>query len=295
MRAAVCNEIFGAIPFEEQCALTARHGFQGIELAPYALAEDPSEIPTARAREIRRIIGEAGLTCAGLHWLLRAPAGLHLTTPDTAIRRRSWQVLSRLLDFSCDVESPVMILGSGRQRNADGISTAEALRHLQDGLADLAPRAQAAGVRVLLEPLRSRVTDVVNTLDDAREVIAAIGNPAVSSILDFHNTTDESEPWDRLVERHFDLIGHVHLNEVDGYHPSLIERPERARSDFLPTFRALAAGGYAGWVSLEIFHNAEPPQTVLAETRAFLDHMASALRGRAHGTPGAESRGGSEA
>ena len=83
MRTAVCNEMFGAIPFAEQCALTARHGFQGIELAPYTLAEDPMQIRPARAREIRRIIEEAGLACAGLHWLLRMPAGLHLTTPDS--------------------------------------------------------------------------------------------------------------------------------------------------------------------------------------------------------------------
>lgn len=273
MRPAVCNEIFGAIPFEEQCALTARHGFQGIELAPYTLAEDPSDIPPVRAREIGRIIEEAGLTCAGLHWLLRAPAGLHLTTPDTAIRRRSWQVLSRLLDFSREVGSPVMILGSGRQRNAAGISRAEALRHLQEGLADLAPRAQAAGVTVLLEPLRSRVTDVVNTLDDARAVIAAVGNPALSSILDFHNTSDESEPWDRLVRQHLDLIGHVHLNEVDGYHPSLNHRAGRANSEFRPAFGMLRTLGYAGWISLEIFHAADPPEVVLAEVQEFLGRM----------------------
>lgn len=278
MRTAVCNEMFGAIPFEEQCVLTARHGFQGIELAPYTLAEDPSQIRPARTREIRRIIEEAGLTCAGLHWLLRAPAGLHLTTPDAGMRRRSWQVLSRLVEFSRDVGSPVMILGSGRQRNSQGVTTAEALRTLQDGLANLASSAYEAGVTVLLEPLRSRVTDVVNTLHEAEAVIAAIGGSGISSIFDFHNTTDETEPWDRLIARHRGIIRHVHLNEVDGYHPSLIERPGRARSDFLPAFRALAKEGYVGWVSLEIFHNAEPPQTVLAETRAFLEHTVSIVQ-----------------
>jgi sugar phosphate isomerase/epimerase len=273
MRTAVCNEMFGAITFAEQCALTSRHGFHGIELAPYTLAEDPTQIRPGRAGEIRRIIEEAGLACAGLHWLLRAPAGLHLTTPDAAIRRRSWETLSRLVELSRDVGAPVMVLGSGRQRNANGISRAEALRHLQEGLADLAPQARAAGVSVLLEPLRSRVTDVVNTLDDARAVIAAVGNPAVSSVFDFHNTTDEAEPWDRLVERHIDVIGHVHLNEVDGYHPSLNQRPARAYSDFGPVFRALRALNYTGWISLEIFHAADPPEVVLAEVREFLGRM----------------------
>jgi D-psicose/D-tagatose/L-ribulose 3-epimerase len=117
---------------------------------------------------------------------------------------------------------------------------------------------------------------VVNTLDDAKAMIAAVGSPAVASIFDFHNTTDETEPWDRLVDRHFDLIGHVHLNETDGYHPSLVHRPDRARSDFGPVFRALRARGYAGWVSLEIFHAADPPEVVLAEVRDFLGRMGRA-------------------
>jgi sugar phosphate isomerase/epimerase len=273
MRTAVCNELFGAIPFSAQCALAARHGFQGIELAPYTLAEDPTRIAAARVREIRQAIENAGLACAGLHWLLRAPVGLHLTTPDVALRRRSWQVLHHLVELSRDVGAPVMVLGSGRQRNAQGISRTEALRNLQEGLAGLAPLAHQAGVTVLLEPLRSRVTDVVNTLDDARAVIAAVGSPAISSIFDFHNTTDEDEPWERLVERHFDLIGHVHLNEVDGHHPSLVHHPGRARSDFRPVFRALRALSYAGWVSLEVFHAAEPPEVVLAEVREFLGQM----------------------
>jgi sugar phosphate isomerase/epimerase len=291
MRTAVCNEMFGAIPFPEQCALTVRNGFQGIELAPYTFADDPTSISPTWAREIRRMIEEAGLTCAGLHWLLKAPPGLHLTTPDAAIRRRSWHVLSCLLDFCFSVGAPVMVLGSGRQRNAIGIPTAEAVRHLREGLAGLASRAGAAGVRLLLEPLRSRVTDVVNTLDDARAVIAAVGNPAVSSIFDFHNTTDEREPWDRLVERHFDLVGHVHLNEVDGHHPSLGRRPGRARSEFGPFFNAIRRLGYAGWISLEIFHADDPPEVVLAETRAFLDCMTSITQDDVSGTQGVSSQG----
>jgi len=150
MRTAVCNELFGAIPFSAQCALAARHGFQGIELAPYALAEDPLSIRASRGREIRRTIEEAGLACAGLHWLLRAPAGLHLTTPDVTLRRQSWQVLHHLVELSRDVGAPVMVLGSGRQRNAQGISHAEALRNLQEGLRYCLRESESQRTKMLL-------------------------------------------------------------------------------------------------------------------------------------------------
>ena len=272
---AVCNELFGDRPFPEQCRLAAVHGFHGIELAPYTLAEDPTRMPPARRRELRRTLEESGLTCAGLHWLLKAPAGLHLTTGDAAVRQRTWEAMRRLVDLCRDLRGEVMVLGSGKQRGAQGVSRSEACRFLQEGLTALAPHAKGAGVRVLVEALPAAVTDVVNTLDEARQVIAAIGSPAVAGIFDFHNAKDEGEPWDRLIARHFDIIRHVHLNEVDGRHPSPTARPGRAHSDFAPAFRALAERRYPGWVSLEIFHADDPPEAILPETRSVLAHLES--------------------
>jgi sugar phosphate isomerase/epimerase len=112
-------------------------------------------------------------------------------------------------------------------------------------------------------------------------------------MLDFHNSQDEPDSWESLISAHGDIIQHVHLNEVDGHHPSLVGRPGRTRSEYAAAFRALAAKGYAGWISLETFHAAELPETVLAETRAFLDRMTSVFQGQASGPTGTPSRGGS--
>ena len=35
---------------------------------------------------------------------------------------------------------------------------------------------------------------------------------------DSHNAVDEIEPHDILIDRHFDFIRHVHVNEMDGKH-----------------------------------------------------------------------------
>ena len=80
------------------------------------------------------------------------------------------------------------------------------------------------------------------------------------------------------------MIHHVHLNEADGYHPCLVTRPGRRRSEFGPAFRALADQHYDGWVSLEIFHAEDQPEAILAETRAFLDTMVSARGGSEEAT-----------
>lgn len=295
MRYAACNELVHDRTFPEACALIAQHGYQGIELAPYSLADDPLRIPPRCAREVRRTIEEAGLTCVGLHWLLKAPPGLHITTPDAAVRRRSWDAVRFLVDFCHGVGGTLVVLGSGKQRGTQGISRDRAMAIFAEELAALAPHLERSGVTVCMEPLQVQVTDVLNTLGEARALIEEIGNPRIASMLDFHNSQDEREPWPRLIAAHADIIRHVHLNEVDGHHPTLVPRPGRARSAYAGAFAALADTGYKGWISLETFHAAESPATVLAETRTFLDSMASALRKRAPGLQGAPSRGGIEA
>jgi sugar phosphate isomerase/epimerase len=292
MRYAACNELVHDRSFAEACALIARHGYQGIELAPYSLAEDPLRISPARAAEIRRAIGDAGLECVGLHWLLKAPPGLHITTPEIGVRRRSWDAIRFLVDFCREVGGSLVVLGSGKQRGTQGISRDAATAILRDELAGLAPHLAQSGVTVLLEPLQDRVTDVLNTLHEARAIIDAIGSPRIASMLDFHNSQDERESWESLITGYTDIIRHVHLNEVDGHHPSLVERPGRARSEYAAAFRALAAKGYAGWISLETFHTADSPETVLAETRAFLENMRSPLSGHTSGPKGTPLQGG---
>ena len=99
MKYAVCNELFTTCSLQDACALTAQYGFQGIEIAPFTLAEDPRTLNSSKTREIKTIIQDAGLQCVGLHWLLKAPQGLHLTTPDVATRQHSWEVFKYLIEF----------------------------------------------------------------------------------------------------------------------------------------------------------------------------------------------------
>src|SRR2546421_11790560 len=90
LRLAICNETFQGMTLADACNAAKRTGYTGIEIAPFTLAEDPAAIPVARRREMRDLIAGKGLAYAGLHSLLSAPKGLHVTTLDKAVRDRSW-------------------------------------------------------------------------------------------------------------------------------------------------------------------------------------------------------------
>src|SRR5437899_791392 len=102
-RLAICNETFQRMSLDEACSAARQTGYTGIEIAPFTLAEDPAAIPAARRREIRELMAQNGLQYVGLHSLLSAPKGLHVTTPDKAVRERSWDYVSKLIDLCADL------------------------------------------------------------------------------------------------------------------------------------------------------------------------------------------------
>jgi sugar phosphate isomerase/epimerase len=224
--------------------------------------------------ETKRALTENGLRFAGLHWLLVKPDGLRITTTDAAVRRRSWEHLRRLVDAAADLGGGNLILGSPRQRATEpGQTREQAIAILTDELASIAPYAAERNSAILLEALSSDQTDVVNVLGEAAAIVDRVGNPGVGGMFDFHNCADEREPYEALIDRHFRLIRHVHLNDPEGGHP----KPGDRR--YLAAFAKLRELGYDAWVSLEIFTAPKDPAAVLRETMAYLDETERLLEG----------------
>lgn len=272
-RYATCNEAFKDYDFRQACKVIRRAGYSGIEIAPFTLAEDPATITREQRAEYRRIIGGEGLTFVGLHWLMVSPKGLHVTTPDDALRARSWQHIEMLIDLCAELgPAGVMVFGSPQQRSTTGGLTREqATANYVDGLARVAPHAEDRGVTILVEALPSSQSDVVQSLEEAASIVDQIGSPAIRTMFDTHNAVEEVESHAVLVDRYFDKIRHVHVNEMDGAHPS------RGDYDFRPVLTILKQRGYQGWVSLEAFDFSMPPEVIVTETIDYLRQISERL------------------
>jgi len=269
-RHSICNEAFEKWSFAEACKTIRKIGYTGIEIAPFTLAERPTDVTAAQRAEYRDIMRSEGLTFAGLHWLMVSPKGLHVTGPDAALRRHSWDHIRDLIDLCADLgPDGVMVFGSPKQRSTTGgLSRAEATRNYVDGLAGVAPHAQSRGVTVLVEALPANQSDVVLTLEEAVAIVDEIASPAVRTMFDVHNAIDEAEPHAALVDRHFAYIRHVHVNELDGKHCGAGDY------DFRPVLEMLARRGYRGWISLEAFDFAPGPARLAEES---LRHLESCI------------------
>ena len=63
MRYAICNEHWGDLPFAKVCERAAAAGYEGLELAPFTLKEDPRELTDADALSLC----QTAKSCTSLH------------------------------------------------------------------------------------------------------------------------------------------------------------------------------------------------------------------------------------
>ena len=277
-RLAICNETLEELPFPDACRAARDAGFTGLEIAPFTLSSDPASLSPARRAELKATMAGEGLALVGLHWLLKAPKGLHVTTPDAALRARSWDYVRKLVDLCADLgEGGLLVFGSGKSRSTTGGATvAEATARLEEGLASVAPQAEARGVTFALEPLARPYSDILNTLDETVRVVRSIGSPAVQTMIDCRQTSALGTPLDvaALISRHHEHIRHVHLNERDGRHPGTGDFP------FETLLAALRKVSYAGWLSLEVFNFDAGGERIARETARFMRALERGLDAR---------------
>jgi D-psicose/D-tagatose/L-ribulose 3-epimerase len=251
MRISLCNEVIAPMPFPRQCEYAAKLGYDGLEIAPYTLSEEPHRMGAAQIAAARSAAEDSGVAVTGLHWLLLKPAGLSISTRDDATRKKTVEVMCALIDLTAELGGRYLVHGSPHQRRVDpGETRAAAMARAQECFAAVAERARKAGVVYCIEPLSSEQTPLINTLEEAAQMVAAIGNPAVSSMLDCSSAGRmEKQTLGALVERWLPkgLIAHVQVNDRNR------RGPGQGEQRFAPLFAALKRHGYGGDVAVEPF------------------------------------------
>jgi len=265
VRFAICNEIYQGWKLEDAFEHAARTGYDGVELAPFTLAESVTDLGPADRRRIRDLAARHGLAVVGLHWLLVKPEGLHLNHPDAAIRERTARYFVELVRCCADLGGRILVLGSPRQRSLlPGVSREQAEEWTRATLRDAVRAAEDLNVILCLEPLSPAETNFLNT---ARETIAfaqTFRSPACRIILDVKAMCSEPEPIPDIIRSAWPHFAHFHANDRN------LKGPGFGDVDFRPIAAALHAVGYDGFVSVEVFNFDEGPDVIARRSLAYL-------------------------
>jgi sugar phosphate isomerase/epimerase len=271
MRFAICNETYGETPWPDVCRSIAACGYEGVELAPFTFAPDVRDLSPAQRREIAQVATDVGLEITGLHWLLVSPPGLHLNSPDPAIRSKTVDYVRALIDFCADVGGTVMTFGSPKQRwVVEGTDPADAWAWARDGFRACVPTLVERGVTLCMEALPAPESNFIRTSDEAAEMVRQVDHPSFRLMLDVKSMCAEDRPPAETIRRHAGgrpidpLVAHFHANDANRRAPGM------GNTDFRPIAAALHEVGYQGYVSIEVFDYKPDPETIAREGLRYL-------------------------
>jgi D-psicose/D-tagatose/L-ribulose 3-epimerase len=276
MKIALCNEVIQKLGFAAQCEYAAALGYDGLEVAPFTLDENPHLLPASNRSELRRMAKDAGIEITGLHWLLVTPKGLSINGKDSETRRRTVEVMRALIELCADLGGRVLVHGSPAQRTvvADD-SSEEAWRRARDSFAAVASDAENAGIVYCIEPLAPRDTNFINTIEEAVRMVEAIGSPALRTMIDCSAASlAEGVPVADLIDRWLPtgIISHIHVNDTNR------QGPGQGENQFAPVFAALKRNAYTGVVSVEPFDYKPNSEAAAARAIGYIRGILETLR-----------------
>lgn len=270
MKLAICNETFPRTPFEEAVCLIRELGYEGVEIAPFTLAPTITEINEHTLTMLRQVVESYGLSVTGMHWLLAKVPGVHLTSPNPAIREVTRRYLLAVIRACQKLGGRYLVFGSPAQRNVvPGVSYEQAWDWARTSFCAIASYAADYGLTFCLEPLSASETNLFTTAAEAIQMIREVDQLSFRLILDVKAMCTEQRSIPEIIAESAPYLAYFHANDANR------REPGAGNVDFVPIFQSLRMAGYDGWVSVEVFEY-EPDPRIIA--RRGIQYLRQALR-----------------
>ncbi len=262
---AMCNESFENWAIGDIFKFVKETGYDGVEIAPFTLAESVTQITSKQRETIRQQAERLGLEIVGLHWLLVSPKGLYINHPDKKLRQATQDYIIQLIHFCGDLGGKRMVAGSPKQRNLiPGQTFAETWNRTKEVFTACMPAAEERRVVLCIEPLDSEQTDFINTAEEGVRLVEEIGHPNFRLMLDVRATVVQGRSMTEDIHNYSGYLAHIHANDANDRGPGFGD------VDFIPIAKALKDVDYQGYVSVEVFDFEPDPETIARESLRYL-------------------------
>jgi sugar phosphate isomerase/epimerase len=274
LKIAICNELFQGWSIEEVFEYAAQLGYDGVEIAPFTLADSVTEIPPKRRKAIQHAAADNGIEIVGLHWLLAKPEGLYINHPDEIIRIKTQEYIEALIYFCADIGGKILIHGSPYQRTVqEGWDFQEARDFAKETFKICLKTAQKRNMLYCIEPLAPASTNFINTVEEAIQWVKGIRHPNFKMAFNCRSSSADKRSVPEGLLRAMDsgYLRHIHVNDANGRGPGFGE------TDFVPILKILTKNGYKGYISVEVFDFGPDPKTVASRSIGYLRGILETL------------------
>ncbi|HOL21585.1 MAG TPA: sugar phosphate isomerase/epimerase family protein [bacterium] len=265
MKIGICNEMFKGWEMEKVFSFIKETGYQGIEIAPFTLADSVDMISEQTIKSIRELSRRYSIEVIGTHWLLVKPEGLSVSTDDKALREKTADYLCKLVDFTADIGGSLMVFGSPKQRNIGEGQTYEKVKeNVKEVLSKVLKKCENRNIFLCLEPLARTETNFINTAAEAIEIIEEVSHPYLKLHLDVKAMSDEQKPVPDIIREGSKYLKHFHANDKN------LGGPGSGDTDYAPIISALREIKYNGWISIEVFDFSPGPENIAKQGIEYL-------------------------
>jgi protein FrlC len=224
----------------------ARFGYDGIEIGCAAPHAWPAHLSPARRRELRDMMQSEGLLPVSL---LPAPGGgpgNNAASPLVEERKVTLEHYKEVVDLAADLGAKLVLYIGGWL--VFGTTREDGFARSVECLAQLAQHAATRGITIVAEPT-SADSNLIETADDALELMRAAGQPNVKVMFDTYHVMYRNEVSSDYVYAMAPHLGHIHFADTDR------QAPGDGEVNWRSVMQAVKDVGYAGHLTMEIgFH-----------------------------------------
>jgi D-psicose/D-tagatose/L-ribulose 3-epimerase len=175
-----------------------------------------------------------------------------ISSTEPAFRQLGKEYIIDCIKIAADTGSPIfggpLYSAVGKTRIVSEAQKRQERAWCVENLAEVSKIAADYGIVLGLEPLNRFETDMINTVDQALELVQEVGNPQLQIVLDtFHSNIEEKDIPASIHKIGKELLCHVQGNESDRGTPGTGHLEWEGIRD------ALVEIGYAGAVVIETF------------------------------------------
>lgn len=244
MKICVSNIAWETYEMAEHLHLLKELGVDGLELSPSMVFPFPTKEPIEKWRSFKLFVNGFGLELASLHSVTYPRPDLNFY--DSEKRAELIDYVVSVGNIASELEIPHMVFGSGRSRNVGERDRSKCYEVLVSSFREISERLLEKGVSLLIEPLSSKDSDIIHTIEDGAHLVRDVNSSGFGLHVDLRSTFMNEESQEGIWTQYGDRIMHCHVAD-----PGMLP-PSESCTDHFRAAKAMKKAQYNKYLSVEM-------------------------------------------
>lgn len=197
----------------EIAPLLARYGFEGVEIAPAKVWQEPTQVTSALAKSYRQFWSSHGLAISSLCSLFYPHQKLNFFKGKQS-QKKMLDYFERITELAAWLGVEKLVFGSPINRIYSQTDLKEVDKISQEFFYKLAEIAQQKKLILCIEPIPVALgTNFINSTSEALDLIEKVSHPAFKLHLDTGAMTINQENVEFVYKKSEKFLEHIHISE----------------------------------------------------------------------------------